>query len=169
MFAYCLNNPVMGYDPTGHRDSGWRNQAVIGTAVVIIGLALLLAPPTGGASLGLLTLSASAMTAIGGTAVVVGTAVVGDAVTKATVHNAKKSRQSDKERSTQHPSWVSQGDIDLNKSAQQNATELLNNKYGEGKWEKGPSSDFNKIVKWINRSLKIVALITTEMSREERM
>jgi hypothetical protein len=37
-------------------------------------------------------------------------------------------------------------------SAQQNAKDILNNQFGPGNWNKGPGSDFNKIVKWINRS-----------------
>ena len=43
--------------------------------------------------------------------------------------------------------------VDNTISAQQNATDFLNNKYGQGNWEKGPGSEFNKIVKWITRKL----------------
>lgn len=41
--------------------------------------------------------------------------------------------------------------VDYNKSAQQNATEMLNNKYGQGKWQKIHKDEFSKIVKWITR------------------
>lgn len=68
----------------------------------------------------------------------------------------KKSKQSNKERSTNKPSWLSPDDVDLAKSAQENARRLLNNKYGSGNWRPGPDSEFNKIVKWINRSLKTI-------------
>ena len=38
------------------------------------------------------------------------------------------------------------------KSLRENAKDILNNQFGPGNWNKGPGSDFNKIVKWINRS-----------------
>ncbi len=65
----------------------------------------------------------------------------------------KDSRRSNKEKSTDKPSWVNRDMIDFNLSPQQNATNLLNNKYGVGKWIKGAASEFNKIVKWIARAL----------------
>ena len=47
-----------------------------------------------------------------------------------------------------------------------NATELLNNKCGNGNWKPGAALDFNQIVKRINRSLKAVALIMPDMFME---
>ena len=44
------------------------------------------------------------------------------------------------------------GMIDKSLSAQENASNILNNQFGRGNWNKGPRSDFSKIVKWINRS-----------------
>jgi len=88
MFAYCQNNPVMSYDPTGLLGTDWMNQATAGTAVLLIGLALLLAPPTGGASLGALAISASTITALGGAAAITGTVIIGDALT-ASINNTK--------------------------------------------------------------------------------
>ena len=155
----------MRYDPTGYWS--WQRQAAVGTAIILIGFAILLAPPTGGASLGALTLSASTIAAAGGSMVIVGTIITGDAVAQATINNAKPSRKSGKERSTQHPSWVSQNDVDLSKSAQENATDLLNKKFGKGNWGKGPTSDFNQIVKWINRCLKVLTLIISKMELED--
>ena len=66
---------------------------------------------------------------------------------------SRPSRLSRKERSTDKPSWVNKGMIDKSLSAQQNATNILNNKYGVGNWKTGPSSEFSKIIKWIIRSL----------------
>ena len=43
--------------------------------------------------------------------------------------------------------------VDNNLSAQENATRLLDNKYGVNNWQKGPNTEYNKIVKWIQRSL----------------
>ena len=72
----------MGYDPTGHWDWGWEEQAALGTTVLIVGLALLLAAPTGGSSLafGALALSSSTAVAAGSAMAITGTVMVGDAI-----------------------------------------------------------------------------------------
>jgi len=82
LFAYCGNNPVIGFDPTGHWDWGWEEQAALGTTVFIVGLALLLAAPTGGSSLafGALALSSSTAVAAGSAMAITGTVMVGDAI-----------------------------------------------------------------------------------------
>ena len=67
---------------------------------------------------------------------------------------AKRSKQSGKATSSDHPSWVNENMIDPNKSPQQNATDILNSKYGPGSWRIGPKSEFNQIVKWIERHLR---------------
>ena len=64
------------------------------------------------------------------------------------VYNAKKSK---KARSTDKPSYVNKGMISKSLSAQQNARIIMNNKWGPGNWNKGPGSDYNRIVKWITR------------------
>lgn len=43
--------------------------------------------------------------------------------------------------------------VDGNLSAQQNATNILNEKYGIGNWKKGSRSEFSQIVKWIERGI----------------
>ena len=43
--------------------------------------------------------------------------------------------------------------VDHLTTAQQNATDILNWKYGKGNWFKGPGTEYNKIVKWIVRKL----------------
>ena len=169
LFAYCGNNPVMGYDPAGTWDWGWEEQAALGMTVLIVGIALLLAAPTGGTSLaaGALMISASTVAAAGSAMAITGTIMVGNAVAQSTVHYAKQSKKSGKERATDKPSWVSPSDVDLGKSSQQNATDLLNNKYGSGNWGKGPTAEFNRIVKWIDRALKVVTFIVAEMLKED--
>lgn len=58
--------------------------------------------------------------------------------------------------------------VDKSVSAQKNAERLLNDKCGKGNWSKGPRSDFNRIVKWLNRSgILIGALVLLEEEREE--
>lgn len=64
----------------------------------------------------------------------------------------KQTRKSGKEKSDDKPSWVNEGMIDKELSAQQNAKNLLNEKYGPGNWGKGPHTEFNWIVKWLIRS-----------------
>ena len=158
LFAYCNNNPVMGYDPSGSWDWGWKEQAKLGVAIVLIGVAILLAAPTGGSSLAFGALAISSTTvAIAGTAVAAtGAAVVGGALTQATVHYAKQSKKSDKEKATDKPSWVSRNDIDPNKSAQENAKDLMDEKYGAN-WPKG-TREYSQIVKWINRCVRDLAI-----------
>ena len=67
---------------------------------------------------------------------------------------AKKSKQSGKSTSSNKPSWVNEGMLDPNKSAQQNAKDILDRKYGVGKWKYGPRSEYNQIVKWIERFVR---------------
>ncbi|MBQ3115966.1 MAG: hypothetical protein IJC07_02950 [Clostridia bacterium] len=66
---------------------------------------------------------------------------------------AKNSRSSDKDRSTDKPSWVNRGMLDEGKSAKQNAKRLLDIKWGPGNWGKGPGSEYSKIIKWLIRCL----------------
>lgn len=60
-------------------------------------------------------------------------------------------KKSGKEKSTKHPSYVNRGMIDKSLDAHQNAANMMNNKYGNNNWGKGPGSDYNQIVKWIVR------------------
>ena len=95
LFAYCRNNPVMGYDPAGYWDWGWEERAALGTTILIVGIALLLAAPTGGSSLafGALALSSTTAVAAGSAMAITGTVIVGDAI--AASINQAKSKGSD--------------------------------------------------------------------------
>ena len=79
MFAYCQNNPIMGYDPTGCWNWGgfWTGVAIVAVGVAIIGLTVATA---GAAS----TLAATAVVAIG-TGAGVATIETGVAITAAAV------------------------------------------------------------------------------------
>ena len=72
----------------------------------------------------------------------------------ATYMFAKTSRQPGKLTSSDKPSWVNESMVDPTKTAQQNAKEILDWKYGPGNWQKGPGTEYNKIVKWIERYLR---------------
>ena len=65
---------------------------------------------------------------------------------------AKPSRRSPKDMSSDKPSWVNRDMIDFNKTAQQNAEDILNQKYGNN-WAKGAKTEYNQIVKWIIRKI----------------
>ena len=65
--------------------------------------------------------------------------------------NMYSTKKSKKARSTDKPSYVNRGMIDKSLTVQQNARNMMNNKWGPGNWNKGPGNDFNKIVKWITR------------------
>jgi hypothetical protein len=72
----------MGFDPTGHWDWGWKERAALGTTVLVVGLALLLAAPSGGSSLafGAIMLSSTSLATTGSALMLTGTIMVGDAV-----------------------------------------------------------------------------------------
>ena len=67
---------------------------------------------------------------------------------------AKTSKKSGKETSSEKPSWFNESMVDPTKTPQQNATDVLNWKYGPGNWSKGPKTEYNQIVKWIERFWK---------------
>ncbi len=59
---------------------------------------------------------------------------------------AKVSRNPSKETFCNKPSWVNESMVDSNKTAQQNAKDILDWKYGSENWSKGPRSEYNIIV-----------------------
>lgn len=95
----------MGYDPTGHWNWGWKARANFGVTLLIVGLAILLAAPTGGSSLavGGLMLSSATVLAAGGSMAVVGTVIVGDAMSQANIDYAKASKKAIKKKQTITP------------------------------------------------------------------
>ena len=196
LYAYCLNNPIMYVDPSGHvpglvlalliagglaigfggtaladyLDDGTTFNGSISTEsyvanTLVMGLFGLFASIVGPSSFTLsyptLTLMQTTMGTtmlVAGTGTVVvsgGTVVIGaGALLGGLVLFSKKSKKTGKETSSEKPSWVNEGMIDPTSPAQQNATRILNNKYGPGNWIKGPRSEFNQIVKWIERWLR---------------
>jgi RHS repeat-associated protein len=75
------------------------------------------------------------------------------------VHNAGKgkggkkkcSKKSEKEKATDIPSWAEGLKPEPGESLEDFLERILNKKYGSGKWKKGPSSEYSKIKKHINR------------------
>ena len=139
LYAYCGKNPVRYSDPTGE----WFgiDDAVVGTTIIIFG--------------GLTLLS------------ILGVAWATDIQEKfagaffndfSNLLNlfSKQSKKSGKEKGNDIPSWVNKGLVVSDLSAQENASRMLDDKYGKGGWHKGPNSEYNKIVKWISRSLNVI-------------
>ena len=159
MFAYCNNNPVQFTDTTG--DFFLVDDLVLAAGLLIFAVVVVVVytPPVQEAIRNL----ADAITDV-----FVNTIEnIEDIVSKTKEASKKKkekkqTRKSGKEASKDKPSWVNEKMIDKNLTAQQNATKLLNEKYGPGNWKKGAGEEFNQIVKWINRSgilLRIVSYL----------
>lgn len=70
---------------------------------------------------------------------------------------SKASKLSAKERASNCPFWLSSAMHNLpphiNERAQDYAKRLLDEKYGSGNWDKGPRSEYNQIVKYLQRNL----------------
>ena len=82
LFAYCNNNPVMRYDPTGNWS--WNKQIFVGLAIFAVGLSIIAAVPTGGASLvvGTVAISSSMVISAGGALAATGAIISGEALIK---------------------------------------------------------------------------------------
>ncbi|CAF3333652.1 unnamed protein product, partial [Rotaria sp. Silwood2] len=63
----------------------------------------------------------------------------------------KESKASGKEKASDYPSWVSNYERDPGETAHQFADSVLKQQYGHGNYERGPGSEYNKIVKACDR------------------
>ena len=64
---------------------------------------------------------------------------------------AKQSKKSDKERSTDYPDWSNFEPPKKGEKPKKYVERILDEKYGKGNWKKGPDSEYNKILKAIER------------------
>ena len=144
MFAYCLNNPVRYVDVPGFMAAeaalvatNWWNPVgwIAGVVVAVEVVALVV-------------VTVETVDAVSDYAFEQETAVVLD-----NIQLKKQTSKSGKEKASDKPSWVNKDMVDTNKSAEKNAIDILNKKYGPGKWGKGAGTEFNKIKKWIQRDL----------------
>ena len=147
VFVYCGNNPISFDDSTGE----WFgiDDVVTGPVdeiIVLGGLALLAALGIDWAEDAGDSLSAA----------------LDAALADITATFAKPSRESGKEKASDKPSWVNKDMVDPNLSAEENARRILNDKYGPGKWKKGSNTEFNKIKKWLTRTLKLKSLTNND-------
>ena len=122
-------------------------------AVVVIPVAVVLIPPAQEIVHGITQIAEPYVDVLVETTIKITEQIYTKTYSQATITEAKKqSRKSGKETASDKPSWVNRGMVDSGQSAQQNATRILNEKYGVGNWRKGPGEEFNQIVKWITRS-----------------
>lgn len=63
----------------------------------------------------------------------------------------KQSKKSQKERSTKYPSWQDNKPPKKGEDRETYLRRILDERYGKGKWDKGPTSDYNQIKKSIDR------------------
>lgn len=75
IFCYCCNNPINLTDPDGY--FSWKPWIFTGLALILIGVALLAAPYTGGTSL---AAASATLTAAGNAAIATGTTLAGSAI-----------------------------------------------------------------------------------------
>lgn len=185
MYAFCTNNPVMRIDESGNLPT-WLKIVFVAIAVVAVVTAMVVLAP---AAIAAVSAATTALAATGGAGIFVAiggaigaTLTAADAITTVVLVAAAcvsiamvesdgqilQTRQSGKERSTDKPSWVNRGMVDPSLSAQENANQMLNNHYGKGGWggNRGPGSEFSKIVKWLVRS-QILHDLVSSVSREE--
>jgi hypothetical protein len=69
-------------------------------------------------------------------------------------YKTPKSGVSGKEGAKDVPSWAKGERPNVNESGKDFAKRLLDKKYGEGNYDKGPGSEFNKIQKWGDRAFE---------------
>ena len=161
LFAYCENNPVNRTDGTGQ--VSWESTAKFGLAVMVVGLLMLATVATGGGALALAAGGTAAATAVANATVTAGAVTVAGSTM---MQFAKESKKSGKERASDKPSWANKEDVDPNLSAKENATNMLNKKYGIGNWKKGPGTEYNKIQKWINRGMNLLILYAYDRMKD---
>lgn len=149
LYAYVFNNPVNMHDPDGN--FGWFAIPAVyyGNTAIIFVIGTLMTPQGKMLISNVVTGVYSIATSI---------ASKNSNVLQSSKKGTKAKKQtklSAKEKATDAPSWAKSqtGFLKRSQTAQKNATDLLNKKYGLNNWGKGPNSEFNKIVKWLQRAL----------------
>ncbi len=171
MYAYCGNNPVMYFDPSGMNMAyvlagvALGSSAFIGLALfALVGFVLLPMVTVGQVYVPFNEMLDAVVNGLGGlaNALVFGKVLVDsfelsaiNAVKDAIINFAKKTG---KEKASDVPGWARHYPVDPNSSADDNARRMLDDKYGKGNWPKGPGSEYSKIKKWLSRSKDLLAL-----------
>jgi len=164
LFAYCHNNPVNDSDPFGNLSAKQVANMFSVSAIFTMFMAMMYANYAYGlAAVGVHVLKIAtpisfkalwwnpkAAVALVAAAVVVVVVAVG-------IYFAKKAKESAKARATNCPSWLA-GAMNgkpprWGEKSQDYARRLLDDKYGKGRWKSGADSEYNKIVKYLQRNL----------------
>jgi len=166
LYSYCEYDPVNNVDPTGYLSaSQLANQISISAILGMFFATLSLSYSKGIGAISLYVTKIITPVAIKAfwwkpllAATVIAAAVI-IVVSAVLIYFSKASRESAKSRATNAPSWLAgaMGAMPphLNESAQRYAARLLNQKYGAGRWRKGANTEYNKIVKYLQRNLKM--------------
>jgi len=86
-------------------------------------------------------------------ALLAGTVILVGSAASVVVELAKASKTSQSARATNAPSWSLGEPPRGNETAQEYATRILDEKYGQGNWKKGANSEYSRIVKRAQRHL----------------
>lgn len=140
LYPYVGGDPVSQTDSLGLGSTGIAYGAAIGGTIGALGGGILgfAGGPPGSA------IAASYGAAFG---TLLG-AATGNAIEDTLALMGKKSG---KERSTDTPSWVKGRRPADGQSGKEFADEVMDEKYGEGNYDKGPASEHSKIKKWADR------------------
>ena len=143
LYTYCFNNPANMNDDEGERSLTLKKKAAslgVTLGILLIALKLLGVVATPYIAIGVITF------AVGYLGYRVYKSAKGQ---KAKKKNAKKSG---KEKASDAPDWAKREKYNPKKSADRNARDVLDKKYGKGNYKTGPNSEYSKIKKWLQRS-----------------
>ena len=139
LFAYCLNNPVTLMDNDGKM--AIADDAVV--FIVVVGVCLYVS---------ICNYNKLYKNKYGYKSRIRFSFSSKKTKTKKTKIKKKTSKQSGKAKADDAPSWAKKEKYDPNKTAAENAKEVLDKKYGKGNWSKGAGNEYSQIKKWLQRS-----------------
>ena len=165
MFAYCVNNPVNYYDPTG--DIALESMIILTIGIISLmymtimaettqmsinsnWLVELLPPPISFSDISFSFSLDSFFVAKSNSS------ETNNSSDESEEHEYKKpvSGKSGKEAAKDVPSWAKGNRPYKDESGNDFAKRLLDSKYGKGNYKKGPGSEYNKIRKWGDRGFE---------------
>jgi len=151
LYAYCANNPINYTDPTGHIAVPLLAVAQFALLTYAVVYTIYIINPAFRDSVDRSVASAVYYLKNHPSSVKKAKNIV-KAKSKSKTKAKKKAKKNVKEKSSDAPDWAKHVKYDSKKSADRNARDILDKKYGKGKWKSGPDSEFSKIKKWLQRS-----------------
>lgn len=142
-YTYCFNNPANMNDDEGEMSITLKKKAAsLGITIGILLIAL--------KALGVVATPYIAIGVIAFTVGYLGYKVYKRAKGQKT--KKKTAKKSGKEKASDAPDWAKREKYNSKKSADRNARDVLDKKYGKGNYKTGPNSEYSKIKKWLQRS-----------------